>query len=146
MKAKIATVASAGLESGKIIDVKIRQVDAPSIRAASSRSRGMVIKNWRSRKMKNGKPNQAGMISGQSVLTSLSWLNKINVGTIVTSRGIMSVPRTMINSRLLARARRRANPKATIEQEIRLPTTFEMVTISELIRKVLNGSTVQPST
>jgi len=48
----MATVARAVLDKGKIIFQKMRTEEAPSSLAASSRSLGMVKKNWRSRKMK----------------------------------------------------------------------------------------------
>ena len=50
-KVKMATVASAGMESGRITRHRICSVLAPSMMAASSKSGGMVRKNCRSRKM-----------------------------------------------------------------------------------------------
>ena len=49
---EMTTVPSAGPESGRMISRKMRNVEAPSMRAASSSSCGMLMKNCRSRKMK----------------------------------------------------------------------------------------------
>ena len=48
----------AGFDSGTTIRVRIRRSLAPSMRAASMRSRGIPRKNCRSRKMKNGVPEE----------------------------------------------------------------------------------------
>ena len=48
---RIATAARAGEASGSMIRQKVWRYPAPSMRAASSRSRGMLMKYWRSRKM-----------------------------------------------------------------------------------------------
>ena len=48
---RIATAASAGPASGRMTFQKVWKWPAPSIRAASSRSRGMPRKYWRSRKI-----------------------------------------------------------------------------------------------
>ena len=50
-KETTASVASAGLESGRTTRRKIVHSPAPSSRAASSSSRGIVRKNWRNRKI-----------------------------------------------------------------------------------------------
>jgi hypothetical protein len=54
-KAKMASAASTGCDSGRMIREKTCQGPAPSMRAASSSSRGIVRKNWRSRKTPNAK-------------------------------------------------------------------------------------------
>ena len=65
MKVKIATVTSAGFISGKMIRTKMPYTDAPSIFAASSRSRGMPRMNWTSRKTKKAPPpKKCGKMSG----------------------------------------------------------------------------------
>ena len=46
---------------------------APSIRAASSNSIGIVRKNWRSKKMKKASPKKEGTINGSRVLTQLQF-------------------------------------------------------------------------
>src|SRR5216684_8833929 len=69
-KAKISAVATAGIASGRMTRQKIHQLDAPSIWAASSYSWGMVMKNWRIKKMVNAPPpaaNQYGTINGRNV-------------------------------------------------------------------------------
>lgn len=43
---RIATVATAGPESGRMIERRVRNGGAPSMRAASSRSRGIGCTNW----------------------------------------------------------------------------------------------------
>ena len=52
----MTTVASTGPDSGMIMFQKMRNGLAPSIRAASSSSSGMVMKNWRNRKMEKALP------------------------------------------------------------------------------------------
>ena len=54
---KIASDAIAGSPSGRISRRKIRNSEAPSIRADSSRSFGMPMKKFRNKKMANGSPN-----------------------------------------------------------------------------------------
>ena len=54
----------AGFASGTITRVMICHSLAPSIRAASESSSGMVRKNCRSRKIENASPKNRGMISG----------------------------------------------------------------------------------
>ena len=52
MKANRALVASAGPDKGMTIVAKVRKYPAPSMRAESSRSRGMERKNCRKRKVR----------------------------------------------------------------------------------------------
>src|SRR5215217_2224545 len=59
-----ATVASTGVESGSTTCVKICHSFAPSTRAASESSGGMVLKNWRSRKISKALAKNEGTISG----------------------------------------------------------------------------------
>ena len=66
----IAMVAIAGFANGTMICQNIWKFEQPSIRAASSRSSGMVLKNCRNRKMlKTPPPKKEGMMSGYQVLT-----------------------------------------------------------------------------
>lgn len=51
MKLNMPTVRIAGIEFGRTIWAKMRNSPAPSMRAALSRSFGIEMKNWRSRKM-----------------------------------------------------------------------------------------------
>ena len=53
----MASDAIAGQPIGSTTRRKTANSPAPSIRAASSRSRGMPMKKLRSRKMANGRPN-----------------------------------------------------------------------------------------
>ena len=53
---KIANDASAGTDSGMTIRRKIAKSEAPSIRAASIRSFGRVMKKLRRRKIASGRP------------------------------------------------------------------------------------------
>ena len=50
-----------------MIVIRIRSGPAPSIVAASSSSRGIVMKNWRSRKTLKALAKKWGMISGSHV-------------------------------------------------------------------------------
>src|SRR5579859_1932809 len=89
---KMATVASAGFESGRSSDQYTWRFDAPSIFAASSRSYGIVMKNWRKRNTLNGPPpNHHGTVSGRYVLIQCSRLNRMYFGTSVTASGSISV-------------------------------------------------------
>ena len=56
-----------GYACGRITDRRILNGPAPSIMAASSRSRGMLMKNWRSRNTLNALANRCGTISGSHV-------------------------------------------------------------------------------
>src|SRR2546425_3093929 len=108
---KIATVVIAGRQRGTRISQRTRIELAPSILAASSKSRGIVRKNWRSRKRKTGPPpNQGGTISGARVSSQPSHLNSRKLGTIVTSQGTISVERTSMKKKLLKGKRKRAKP------------------------------------
>ena len=53
-----ATVTTAGRISGKMIYLNTWKLLLPSMRAASSNSRGIDMMNWRSRKMYSGPPNR----------------------------------------------------------------------------------------
>ena len=50
-KRMMARLAEAGANRGKAIEMKMRNSDAPSMRAESSNSSGMLMANWRIRKM-----------------------------------------------------------------------------------------------
>ena len=64
----IASVASAGSDSGSTILNRMPSREVPSIRAASSSSIGSVRKNWRSMKMPNAL-HRLGMISPPTLST-----------------------------------------------------------------------------
>ena len=66
MKVKIAVVISAGRISGRMTDRKLRKGPQPSMRAASSSSRGRPRMNCTMRKTKNASvARNFGRISGQ---------------------------------------------------------------------------------
>src|SRR3954471_5548627 len=64
--AKIIAVARAGLASGRMIRQKIHQLDAPSSCAAWSYSNGIVMKNWRIKKMVKAPAPAANQYGTQS--------------------------------------------------------------------------------
>ena len=64
----------AGIDSGRITDRKIRNGPAPSIVAASSRSRGIDRKYWRSRNTLKALAKKCGTISGSQVPFQPSWV------------------------------------------------------------------------
>ncbi len=72
MKLNSATAAMAGLASGIITRRRICQWPPPSTRTASVSSLGIVMKNWRSRKIEKASPKKLGMISGLSV--PMNWI------------------------------------------------------------------------
>ena len=63
-KVKIATVARAGLVSGRTMLHQMRVSLAPSIRAASDSSMGMLRMNWRSKKIRKAFPKKDRIHSG----------------------------------------------------------------------------------
>ena len=68
------------------------------MRADSSYSSGMVMKNWRSRKTFQAEPNQYGTMSGRKVSSQFRFFHRMNWGTIRTVNGIIRVeitPRNM---------------------------------------------------
>ena len=96
MKVKIAVVASAGTISGRMICRKMRGCPAPSMRAASSSSRGMPRMNCTIRKMKNASVARSfGTISGRNVLTQPSCENSTYCGTMITWIGSMMLSSMM---------------------------------------------------
>ncbi len=74
-KWKRATAVIAGIDSGRITERKIRNGPAPSIVAASSRSRGIDRKYWRNRKTLNALAKKCGTISGSQVPFQPSLVN-----------------------------------------------------------------------
>ena len=72
MKLNSATAAMAGLASGIITRRRICQWPPPSTRTASHSSFGIVMKNWRSRKIEKASPKKLGMISGFRV--PMNWI------------------------------------------------------------------------
>jgi hypothetical protein len=98
MNVKIAVVASAGSDIGMMIRQKMPLWPQPSMRAASSSSRGMPRMNCTIRKTKNASvASSFGTISGQYVLIQSSCENRMYCGTITTWIGSMIVPSMMAN-------------------------------------------------
>ena len=73
------TAVMAGTDSGRMTERRIRNGLAPSIIAASSRSRGIDMKYWRSRNTLNAFAKKWGTISGSHVPFQPSFV-KIDVG------------------------------------------------------------------
>ena len=132
MKVKIAQVASAGPISGISTRKKIRKWPQPSIRAASSSSRGMPRMNWTIKKMKKASTaKNLGRISGTNVFTQPRLLNRMYCGTRTTWIGSMTVTSMIENHSVLNRNCSRANAYAASEQANTLPTTAPTTTIAE---------------
>jgi hypothetical protein len=109
-KAKIATANKTGFDSGSMIRHQIPSSFAPSIRAASTRSAGIVRKNCRIKKINKGVPKKAGATSGQNVLIqSMRW-KKMNSGTSRTMKGSIIVLSRIRNSTSRPGNRKRAKP------------------------------------
>ena len=96
---KIPYAAIAGTESGTTIVRNTPKADEPSIRAASMRSRGSVMKKLRSRKIPNGRAN-AVWASQMPTYPLVSWsgLNSWSNGMNPTWTGTMSSATTIRNS------------------------------------------------
>ena len=84
INAKIATVVRAGFAIGMTSLEKMVNSPAPSILAASEISWGIPVKNWRSRKMKNGFPKKQVTVRGRKVPIHFIFVNIRNRGTSVT--------------------------------------------------------------
>ena len=114
----MATVARAGRARGRITCQKICQELAPSITAASSSSRGICMKNWRSRKTaKAPPPNQEGRIRGHQVSIRVvpkrargTLLNIRNLGIRTTSSGSTRVASRTMKKKSRPHQRKRAKP------------------------------------
>ena len=104
----IASVASAGNESGKTILNRIPSREVPSIRAASSSSIGSVRKNWRNMKIPNAL-HRLGMIRPPTLSTSPRCLTIRNVGISRTWNGTISVASSTTNSTSRPKNLNRAN-------------------------------------
>ena len=89
---------------------RIRNGLAPSIMAASSRSRGMDMKYCRSRKTLNALANRCGTISGNHVPFQPSLVKMMYVGIRVTWNGRMIVASRTTNMMFLPGNRNRAKP------------------------------------
>ena len=101
------TVARGARIDGSTTLTSVPRRPAPSMRAASSISTGIVLKNWRSRKMPNG-VTRLGAISAGSVSTRPRPRTISSVGTITTWNGTISVARITRNRAPLPKKRMRA--------------------------------------
>ena len=109
MKVKIVVVASAGVISGRMIRKKIRKCPQPSMRAASSSSRGMPRMNCTIRNTKNASvARNFGRISGSIVFTQPVWENMMYCGTITTWIGSIRVMSIIAKAMLRPQNRSRA--------------------------------------
>src|SRR3954453_9342718 len=108
MKVNTASTASAGVETGTKIRVRMRMWPHPSSLAASSSSLGTVMKNWRSRNVPNA-VNAHGRISAWYELTQPSCFITRNIGITMTSCGTISVLRYSTNRPPRKRKLSRAN-------------------------------------
>src|SRR5690242_20456627 len=99
-KLRINEVASAGLAFGRKICQKIRNGDAPSTSAASSNALGMVVKNWRKRKMWKGEAANPQSSQGQYELVRPMRAKTTNCGMMVTMAGTINSATTRLKSLL----------------------------------------------
>ncbi len=83
---------------------------APSISAASSTSREMLLKNWRRKKIAKLEMNRVGSMIPSSVSTSPRFLIRMKLGSRVKICGIISEPRKIRNT--VSRPRQRRREKA----------------------------------
>src|SRR3954469_18933159 len=128
------TAVSAATDCGTMIERRIRNGPAPSIIAASSRSRGIVRKYCRSRKTLYALAKQWGMISGSHVPFQPSDVKITYVGSRVTWNGRMIVAMRTTNSAFRPGKRKRAKPYATSVEETTAP-----IVLRSAIPAVLNS-------
>jgi len=83
----IDVAAMPGLAIGMITRSNVRHSPAPSTRAASRYSSGIVTMNCRSRKMENASPSRFGRISGHSVPVRWKLAHQRYSGTVVICGG-----------------------------------------------------------
>src|SRR5438067_11794813 len=123
---------SAGAAFGRTTRQKAPNSEQPSMRAASSSSRGKPRKNWRRRNMPSGLATK-GMISAWYVSTQ--WNARISMysGIASTSNGMTIVARKMTNSTSRPGNRMRAKTYAAL-----LLTTSEKAVTTKATNKLLN--------
>ena len=110
MKWNSATTANAGRDSGMMMSFQMRNSEQPSTRAESDNSKGIDMKNWRSKKMLNAAPNQAGTHNGLGLPTHPSLRKITYTGTISTGNGIIIVASVAAKMRSLPGHLIRAKP------------------------------------
>ena len=107
---------NADLESGKITVKNIFILEAPSQIAASSNSSGIVIKNWRNKKVpkaeNNPGKNNAGMLSNNPNFWTIKYC-----GIKKTCPGTINTDNIKINKVFLNGKSNLANAYAAIEQK-----------------------------
>ena len=102
-----ARVASGALDIGRIRVKNTRTLLAPSISAASSTSREMLLKNCRRKKIAKLEMNKVGSMMPSSVSTRPRFLIRMKFGSRVKIWGIISEPRKIRNTASRPRQRRR---------------------------------------
>src|SRR5215831_10751796 len=143
---RAASVASAGIDSGRTMRHSTLSLLAPSTRADSSYSTGSVLKNCRRKKMPNAVA-ALGRISAPMWLMptwASTWtpshLVMMNWGIIVTWNGTMSVAMITANSSPRPRKRSRAKAYPASEQNTRLHSTVVTATTALLRKNRPNGA------
>src|SRR5215211_7828134 len=127
----MANDASAGRASGSMIAMKVRQRPAPSIRAASSTSPGILLKNWVMRKTPSGAARRGRISAGYEFWR---WAPEImrNSGTNIASRGTIRPASTTTNSARRPGNRILANAYPAIAQKTTVMTVVRQVTTTLL--------------
>ena len=116
------------------------KLEHPSILAASSKSAGIVLKNWRNRKiLKTPPPKYEGTMRGLNVSIQPRCLNRMKWGINVTAAGSISVPSITMKRKSRPNHRSRAKLNATRDAEHSCPITHAPVTIRLLTKKRWNG-------
>ena len=100
--------------------------EAPSTRAASTKSRGMVRKYCRSRNVPKAPPQNAGSQSGTLVPIKCKYLKMMKLGIRVTCGGISRVNSRSVKSRSRPLNLTTAKQKAAIAQVSSCPTVVRI--------------------
>src|SRR6478752_5234213 len=127
------TAVIAAIDCGTITERRIRNGPAPSIIAASSSSRGIDRKYWRSRNTLYAFAKKWGMISGSHVPFQPSHVNSTYCGSSVTWNGRMIVAIRTTNIAFLPGKRNRAKPYATRIDENTAPIV-DRIAIPNVLR------------
>src|SRR4051794_25533973 len=130
-----ATAVIAAIDWGTMTERRIRNGPAPSIIAASSRSRGIDMKYCRSRKTLKALAKKWGTIRGSQVPFQPSQVKITYVGRRVTWNGRMIVAMRTTNRTFRPGKRNRAKPYATSTDESTAP-----IVLSTAIAIVLKNS------
>src|SRR2546428_9393215 len=133
----------AGRASGTITRIRIWSSLAPSTRAASESSSGIVMKNCRSKKIVKASPKKVGTISGFSDPTQWMRTKKTYSGMIVTWVGSISVASTRMNTICRPRHRIRDRAYATGIEEATVPTVVSTAYTTVLEEYVTSGTNLK---